>query len=209
MKNFSDYHSVNVNQKLSHDGFLLLEQSLNGFEGYEVLINELVNTRMLVYQKYDAESTVKKVIGKTEDVEIGNLLKIDNVHWLTITFPEDNKIYRKAEIQLCNSTYPIKANKIKSIIGYYDNGKPEWGEMYETDRLEPCIVESRNYLTNTNTQLALQNNGLSITMRYQPSDTFKVNYEFNMYNENYKIIDVDYTKVINNEGIIQLLAERV
>jgi hypothetical protein len=186
-----------------------LERSLNGFEGYDVLINNSTNSKVLIYQKYDYESTVKKVIGRIEDIDQGNIMTIDNLNWLIITLPEDNKIYRKAEMKLCNSTYPIKSNKTKVLKGYNQLGKPIYEDVYEVNRLEPCIVETSYYKTDSNAQLVIQNNQLSITIKYQISDTIAINEEFTMYNNQYKITDIDYTKVINEKGIIKIIAERV
>jgi hypothetical protein len=209
MKNYSNYHSVNLNEKLSHDGLLLLENSLNGFEGYDVRINNSINSAMLVYQKYDSESTIKKVIGRIEDIEIGNVLTIDETNWLIITYPEDNKIYRKAEIQLCNSNYPIKTNKTRVLKGHDGLGKPIYQESYAINKVTPCIVETKTSSADTNAQLSFPNNSILITVKYQTSDTLKENFEFNMYNDKYKVINVDYTKVINEKGIVKILAERV
>jgi hypothetical protein len=208
MKDFSNYHNINLNEKISHDGLLLLENSLSGFESYEVVINNSMNSRVLVYQKYDADSTTKKVIGRIEDIEQGNVLSIDNVNWLITTFPEDNKIYRKAEMKLTNSTYPIKSNKTRVLIGHDSYGKPIYRESYEIDKPVPCIVEVGTTTTDTNAQLVIPKNTMYITLQHQPSDTIAENYEFTMYNNNYKIVDIDYTKVIGEKGIIKIIAER-
>lgn len=209
MKYYGNYHNININEKLSHDGLLLLENSLSGFEGYDVLINNSIESKVLVYQKYDADSNVKKVIGRIAEIEQGNLLLIDNINWLIISFPEDNKIYRKAEIQICNSTYPIKSNKTRVLVGHDTYGKPVYKDVYEIDRLEPCIVEMGSVTTDTDRQLVIPNNSIQITIKYQLSDTLKENYEFTMYNNKYKIIAIDYTKILNEKGIIKILAERV
>lgn len=209
LNDYSNYHDININEKISHDGLLLLEHSLNGFEGYDVVINNSVNSKLLVYQKYDAESTTKKVIGRIEDVELGNLLNITNQNWIVSTVPEDNKIYRKAEIQLCNSTFPIKTNKTKVLSGeYYENGTPIWNYIGGEDHSDPCIVEMGSISTDTGTQLVIPENRMYVTLRRQQSDTLVENYEFEMYGNQYKIINIDYTKVIDGKGIIKILAER-
>lgn len=214
MNDYSNYHNTNENQKISHDGLLLLERSLNGFEGYDVLINNSIESKVLVYQKYDAESTVKKVIGRLSDVEIGNVMTIDNVNWLVITVPEHNKIYRKAEMQLCNSTYPIKSNKTR-VLKVDSNGKPvtdKFGDpIYTytdgTNLNLPCIAESSFMAADENKQLPLPQGQLRITMPYR--NDIKVNDTFPMYNNTYKIRNIDYTKVINGIGIMILSVEQV
>lgn len=216
MKDYSDYHQTNSNIKIEKNGLEILEHSLRGFEGYDVIINDTRQTKVLMYQKYDAENTCKKIIGKVEDIELGNLLFFNNLNWLVTTFPEDNKIYRKAEIKLCNATFPIKFNKTKILLRD-DNGniikdqfgRPVYKEGYEIEKDDPCIVETKaiNSLSDSN-QIQLPNGQIQITLKYQPSDTIQLNYVFNMFNDSFKIIDIDYTKVINNIGIVTIRAKR-
>lgn len=217
MKDYRNYHQADSNLKIERNGLEILEHSLDGFEGYDVLINNEKSSKILLYQKYDAEGSHKKIIGKIEDIELGNLLYFKDFNWLVISFPEDNKIYRKAEIQLCNATFPIKYNKKKVLLRDEngkvitdDFGKPEYTEAYEIEKDEPCVVE--NKLINTlsdNDQIQLPNGQISIKLKYQQSDTIQLNYVFNMFNDNYKIIDIDYTKVINNVGIVIIRAKKV
>lgn len=152
---------------------------------------------------------MQKIIGKVEDIELGNLLFFNNLNWLVTTFPEDNKIYRKAEIKLCNATFPIKSSKTKILKGYNKYGKPLYDDIYDVNKFSPCIVESKNTNPNNDNQLSISENQLLITLQYQESDTLVLNYEFEMYGERYKIINIDYTKVISDIGILKLIAERV
>ncbi|MEL3959398.1 hypothetical protein NST17_19795 [Caldifermentibacillus hisashii] len=209
MKDYSGYHQTNSNIKIEKNGLEILEHSLRGFEGYDVIINDTRQTKVLMYQKYDAENTCKKIIGKVEDIELGNLLFFNNLNWLVTTFPEDNKIYRKAEIKLCNATFPIKSSKTKILKGYNKYGKPLYDDIYDVNKFSPCIVESKNTNPNNDNQLSISENQLLITLQYQESDTLVLNYEFEMYGERYKIINIDYTKVISDIGILKLIAERV
>jgi hypothetical protein len=144
-------------------------------------------------------------------VDIGSVVELNSHHYLIMDFQGEgiNEIYPSATLKLCNSTYPIKSDKLRTLKGYNHLNKPIYEDVYDIDRLEPCIVESRNYATDTNAQLIIPNNSVLITIKYQPSDTLKENYEFTLYNNKYKVINIDYTKVINEKGIITLLAERV
>ncbi|PKR82851.1 hypothetical protein [Heyndrickxia camelliae] len=209
MKNYSNYHSNNINDKMMHDGLLLLQNSLDGFEGYEGILNNTKNTKVLFYDKYDAQSTTKKIIGYVEDIELGNLFKINNENWLITTYPEDNKVYRKAEVQLCNSTFPIEANKNKVLIGYDNFGKPVYKEEIEYDYV-PCIVQSKLYMTTLNQPINLPNDALLITLPYNEM-TKKIieNYPFIYHDRNYKVIDIDFSGVVIDKGIINVTVNRV
>ena len=144
-------------------------------------------------------------------VDIGSVVEIDINSYLIMDFQGEgiNEIYPSATLKKCNSTYPIRLNKTKILKGHNQLGKPIYDEVYEVDRNEPCIVDLGNYTTNTDNQLVIPENVMYLTMRYQQSETLVVNYEFTMYNNKYKITDIDYTKVINDKGIIKVIAERV
>jgi len=144
-------------------------------------------------------------------VDIGSVVEININSYLIMDFQGEgiNEIYPSATLKKCNSTYPIKLNKTKILKGHNQLGKPIYDEVYEVDRNEPCIVDLGNYTTNTDNQLVIPENVMYLTMRYQQSETLVVNYEFTMYNNKYKITDIDYTKVINDKGIIKVIAERV
>jgi hypothetical protein len=139
----------------------------------------------------------------------GDFIEYQSNYYLNVFSPEERETYWSSKARLCNSTYPIKSDKLRTLKGYNHLNKPIYEDVYDIDRLEPCIVESRNYATDTNAQLIIPNNSVLITIKYQPSDTLKENYEFTLYNNKYKVINIDYTRVINEKGIITLLAERV
>lgn len=208
MKDFSNYHGVNTNEKLTHDGLLLLEKSLDGFSAYDVIIDDDKQTRLLIYRKWDANSQTRKVIGKREDIEIGNILEFEAHKWLVTTFPEDNKIYKKAEIKLCNSTFHIQSDKTRVLIGHDGDGRPIYEEQYAIDYHEPCVVENKVVSTQDSGQILLPEGQLNITMKYIEADNVKLGSEFRMYEETYEIRDIDYSKVINGIGIVTLNGRR-
>jgi hypothetical protein len=208
MRDYRNYHNTNTNEKLSHDGLLLLEHSLSGFEGFDVTINETINSRVLIYQKHDADSETKQVIGQIADIERGNVLKQGDLHWLIITLPEDNKIYRKAEMKLCNSTFPIQMNKASVLVGTDEYGRPEF-ETVESTKQEPCIVEPRYFFKGMVDQMTNPQDSIAVTLKYQESDSLQENQEFDMYKSRYKITFIDYSRVINGKGVITVTGERV
>jgi hypothetical protein len=209
MRDYSNYHNVDMKTKITHDGLHLLQRSLNGFEGYDVVINGQESTKVLIYQKWDSSSETKKVIGQISDIERGYLLEHDGMKWLITTLPEDNKIYRKAEMQLCNSTLPIQSGKTRVLKGYDKDGRPVYKEDYTVNKLEPCIAETKFPSRDGNEQLPLPEGNINITLKYQVADNIQPNKQFSMYGNTYKITGVDYTKVINDKGIMIVSAERI
>lgn len=215
MKDYSNYHGTNSSEKITHDGLLLLEKSLNGFEGQDVLINSTVNSKVLIYQRWDANSEVKKVIGRIEDIDRGNLFRIGELDWLVTTIPEDNKIYRKAEMRLCNSTFPIQSDKTQVLLTD-ENGNPilnDFGEeqyewTYITEEV-PCIVESKVVSDYTNEAINLPEGRLDVTIPHRDGENVAIGKEFSMYGAVYQIGEIDYTKSMNGAGILVLKGKKV
>lgn len=208
MKDYSNYHNLNTNDKITHDGLLILEQSLDGFSGTDVIINNVTQTRVLIYEKWDSNSETKKIIGRIEDIERGHLLKIGELNWLITTLPEDNKIYRKAEIKLCNSTFPIDFNKTSVLIGYNEFDEPIYDETI-TEVTTPCVVSSTIQSDKTTEAINLPDGQIEITIPYSESEYIVEGKEFNMYNTTYQIIGIDYTKSLNQSGLLIIKGKRV
>lgn len=210
MKDYKGYYQTNMNAKILHDGSHLLDRALDGFESYEAFINDNETpTRVLMYQKWDANHQTKKVLGKREDIELGNLLVIEDNTWLITTFPEDNKFYRKAEMQVCNATFPIKYNKTRVLIGHDYAGRPVYEDQIEEIRV-PCVVESQyTRRINNSIQFNIPEGRMRIMLPYQITENTTVNFEFEMHEQRYKIFDIDFSDVINEKGIMTIIAEKV
>lgn len=192
----------------------LLISANDGFDmsleiiGYDLLINGVIK-KVILEDKGKSVGTDKIIAAKLGDISIGDIVIYKNQPWLISDIPVDNDVYLKAPLRLCNSTYPIKANKTRLLRGHNSLNKPIYEEVYEVDTTTPCIVQMGTDSTNTDAQLVIPRNMMYLTLQYQQSDTLDYNYEFEMYNNKYKIIDMDYTKVINEKGIIKIIAERV
>lgn len=216
MNNFKNYHHINMIDKVRHDGLYLLERSLNSFDGYDAFINNSKeSTRVLVHQKWDANSETKKIIGRAEDIDIGNLIKIDNTNWLIVTFPEDNRIYHKAEMRLCNTTFPVKTIITEEPL-LDENGQPildRFGDpIYKTIEETisvPCIAEKPNYTVDSPNKLPILDGDLNIWIQYREDNLPEINYTFKMYNQTFKVNGLNFSKVINGKGIVGISAKVV
>lgn len=210
MKDFSNYHNVNMVDKIKRDGLLLLQNSLNGAEGYDVTINGK-QTKVLIYQKYDSSSEIKKVIGYIEDIKRGNIVEIEDKKWLITTYPEDNKIYRKAEMELCNFNFPIATGTTQVLIGKDSLGRPVY-ETQTTYTYYPCVIKSTLSAVTENNSINLPNDYLLATLPYNDNTKLiKLNTEINYYDNTYKVTNFDFSGVINgeNEGTFLIMLNHV
>ncbi|MNF66699.1 hypothetical protein D3C84_484960 [compost metagenome] len=211
MKNYSNYHNSNPNDKIANDGKALFEFSLNGFEGYDVTVNGQLSRAIMTPKFNSVDETTQNIYGKIEDIVYGNIITVNetNEDWLVMTKPIDNKIYRKATVRYCNSLFPIQSEITKVLIGTDPRtGRPIYDEQIVTTN-EPCIVESQYSKSSDVDQFMIPEGKLVITMKYQVSPSLSLDYEFSMYGNKYKATDFDYTNVIGDNGIMKIIAEKV
>jgi hypothetical protein len=149
-------------------------------------------------------------------IDIGSVVPLNGNSYMVMDFQGEgiNEIYPSATLKLCNSTYPINGSRTK-VLKTDSNGKAVLNKFNDpvyiyTDGATtntPCIVASTIIAADENKQLPLPEGQLTVTLSYR--DDVKVNDTFSMYNNNYKIRGIDYTKVINGKGIMVLSVEQV
>jgi len=211
LKDFSNYHRIDVTKKIEHDSLFLLNRSLNGYSSYDVKINYDKLAKVLMNQKWDADGEGMKIIGHIVDIERGNLIEYDSEYWLIVTKSEDNRIYRKAEVRLCSASFPVKLEDKKVQVGIDNLGRPVYdiipGEIIQV----PCVVKMNDASTaiaDTNEPVNLLANQVMITIPYTEAPSIELNEQFNLYNETYRIIRIDPSSSINKVGILRITGER-
>jgi hypothetical protein len=210
MKDYSNYHNTNSNSKLVSDGQLIFEHSLSGYEGKDVLIDG-VSKRVIIQEKYSSleDGNIKNILGKVADIEKGQTVVFDGNNYITVTMPEDNGIYRKAVIKLCNQTLTLKGT-----VTQVNTGEKDWRRdpIYETTEestiLVPCIVESKIYYNSTTEAINLPDGHVKVTIPFTEHEDIKMNGEIILYDETYQITDIDRTQSLDKSGILILSAKR-
>lgn len=165
--------------------------------------NELVDAIINRTNRYD-EKLVNFRHGY--DPNIGAIVTFKNDKYLIMEKDFDD-IYTFAIIKKCNYVIPIKIGEEREFVGYDYRGKP----LYETKELFkhlPCIVESKYYSSNENAQLPLPEGKLTIYTKYIPDTSFQINEEFLLYDKRYVVADIDYTRVLDGVGIMEIIVER-
>lgn len=176
----------------------------------EIVLFDGIEEKVLI--KHGKKSEDKKVILKPDfHVELGTVVTIKESNYLTVDFLGEGiyEVYPTATLKLCNSTFPIETDKTSVLIGYDDDGRPVYQEQAGQTIQEPCIVETTYYTDRSVEQLPLPEGHVNITIQYQVADSIKKNEVFEMYGENYKIRNIDYTKRINDKGTMIIRAELV
>lgn len=212
MRDFSNFHRIDVAKKIENDSLFLLERSLNGYSSYDVKINNDKFAKVLMNQKWDADGEAMKIIGHIVDIERGNLIEYNNEFWLVVTKPEDNRVYRKAEIRLCSAHFPIIVEGKKVLIGYDNLGRPVYDEGETIEVNVPCVVKMNDASTaiaSTNEPINTLDNQIKITIPYTEASSIQYNERFVIYGDIYRIIRIDPSDSINGVGVLHITGERV
>lgn len=150
-----------------------------------------------------------------ERFDNGSICLINGRYWLILEV-NNEEIFPKAKIRLCNSTIKLQSEKNVEFL------KDENGE-YVRDRFdnlieievegekwdEPCIFETRIFSSKGNEQFSLPDGRIHVVLKYQKNVNLKINKQFYMNKNKYKIVDFDYSKVIDEVGIMTIIADRV
>jgi hypothetical protein len=205
MKNYSNYHGVNFNDKLINDGNLILDKTLN----HDATIQGIPE-KVLIYDKYNNENgNLKNVVTKVGKLKRGNVVEFNNHNWIVVSLPENHVIYEKATLKLCNNTLTLKGSTTEIIVGYNDFNEPITETISSEDIVIPCIVETKILDDKTDEAINLPEGRINVTIPYTEHEDIAIDKEFIMYGENYKIIGIDYTQSINREGLMIINGKKV
>lgn len=144
-------------------------------------------------------------------LESGWLIEFNNENWLVTTTDYLNGMYYKALIKKTNNTFKIKTGETSEITGYDDMGRPITTKtpiFYETE----AVVEKKliiNKFAEFDQPINLPDGRIQVTFTYSPSHTIKEGNTFDMYNSTFKILDVDYTQVNNDVGVLAIIGDKV
>jgi len=204
MKNYSNYHGVNFNDKVINDGNLILDKSLI----HDAVIQS-VPEKVLIYDKFsNDDGTKKNIVAKVGKLKRGHVVQFNNHDWIVISLPENNVIYEKAVIKLCNSKLLMKGNPV-TVTKINDFGE-EYEEVLSYDSIEvPCIVETTITFDDTDKAINLPEGRIDVTIPYTEHEDIVIDKEFEMYSEKYKIIGIDYTQSIDKEGLMIINGKKV
>ena len=204
MKNYSNYHGVNFNDKVINDGNLILDKSLI----HDAVIQS-VPEKVLIYDKFsNDDGTKKNIVAKVGKLKRGYVVQFNDHDWIIISLPENNVIYEKAVIKLCNSKLLMKGNPV-TVTKINDFGE-EYEEVLSYDSIEvPCIVETTITFDDTDKAINLPEGRIDVTIPYTEHEDIVIDKEFEMYSEKYKIIGIDYTQSIDKEGLMIINGKKV
>ncbi|MET3505607.1 hypothetical protein [Halalkalibacter oceani] len=184
----------------------ILEQSP---EAYLVNVDGMLKHVIIQSRNKDDEFNL---LSNTGDVKMGDLILYKDQYYLAVSYPFSNKIYEKTLIKYCNNILKVKVDEIREITGKTSLGEP----IYNTTPIyyeQPCHFSNENGTTYNTTfyeQINVPLGRISILTPYRTNaNLITEGMEFQMYDSQYKISNVDKTRVKNNQGFLELFVERI
>lgn len=143
----------------------------------------------------------------SEHAKLGNYAHHRGYTYLFLK-SNDNDIYPNMYAKLCNEDFKVPIETRKILV------PTTRGTTYKTEYVYknvPIVIDVKGYSIADNAVLPLTEGRVIIYMQYQPIYVEKItlNYEFEIFNDKYKISDIQLDKVINGEGYIVLSAQKV
>lgn len=216
MNYFERYKAINTPYGTSHSNHVISyskESAKRIFYQSPTLTNISVNDTpnissiVSLYQKDFFDRTFL-FEPDSEHANVGNYLKYKSYTYLVMKTNDDD-IYPIVYGKLCNEDFlvPIETKKEK-VVGA--RGVVTYKDVHVTEKV-PIVVDVKGYSIADNAILPLTEGRVVIYMQYKPLyvDKVKLNYEFELFNDSYKITDVQLDKVIDEVGYIVLSAQKV
>lgn len=184
---------------------LSFEMSLETI-GTDITINGI--TKRVILESASKFTNDKVIAARIGELSVGDKIRYQNTDWLVTTTPTNNDVYLKAILKRCNSTLIIP-NIIKVMTGKDWRDFPKYQETEGEPIRIPCVVESHAPTANADDQpIMLPDGKLRITVPYH--DKVKLNLEFDMFGQKYKVMHIDWTQLINSlSGVLILTCDMV
>ncbi len=210
LKDYSNYHKVNINEKLLHDGKLIFKQGLKGFESEKVTIDGIEKTVMITSKYSSGDGTSKYILGEISDIYCGGVVKYNGETWLITSLPHSNKIYKKAEIKICGAVFTLTSDDKSVESGKVNEitGKPIYKKIPGEKTEVPCIFERSTSINGTELAVNLPDGQANITIPYFVHEKLKIGLTLTFFGETYQVNDIDYSKVYGDTGTIRLIAKK-
>lgn len=152
-------------------------------------------------------SFVKELLFRPNTVRRrGSYAVIDNQHWILFDFRAG--LIPKSIIRLCNSAISIKSDETEILIGTDAMNRPVY-ETHPVYKSIPCVVDTKiqSPYGNLNAAVNLPEGQVAVMLPYTTEVNDDLN--FNMWGYEYKVIGVNLQYVVNGEGPMLVIAQRV
>ena len=204
MKDFRNYHGVNINDKIVDNGNIILDYQLeNSLEAFNVTIGNDSHKVIIQTTSNDPTGEKRSIICKPNVIDRGVIVHQENKSWLVISLPINSVVYEKATLQLLNAAITIKGEKV--VTEYDKFGRPI-SSSEPVSKSFVCIADKSLVYGSADLDNAINidDNKIKIIIPYT-AEKFT---EFTLYGELYHVRDTDLTQVVDGKGLVTITGER-
>lgn len=142
-------------------------------------------------------------------LNIGSMIVMDGIQWMVTDYMSENILFPKAKIEQCNYLLTVITGETKTLVGYDSLRRPVYNSAPIINKVD-CIIRNSVPNVNLNQNINLPNDSMYISMEYHSTaQSIKLNDEFEIYNNQYKVIGIDYTSINYGIGVVTFITERV
>lgn len=214
MNYFERYKKVNTSYGLTiadHTIEASKQSALRSFLSSPTLSDVRVNDEdaksvVSIYQK-DFFDRIFLFEPDSQHAKTGNYVDYKTRTYLLLK-SNDNEIYPNMYGKLCNEDFKLPIGKTRVKIKTQRGGFT-YKEEYQYKNI-PVVVDVKGYSIADNAILPLTEGRVIIYLQYKPEylKYLVLNYEFELFNDLYKVTDVQLDRVIGDEGYIVLSAQK-
>lgn len=195
-----------LNERILADTERYFYQLINSVNSKQATING-ESVRVYIEQKQDSNYQMAKIITQADKLKRGEMIVVGDTSWLVTTVPEDNGIYKKAEITLCNETVPMVTGSERVEVGRDDRGRPIY-DYIETTEDVPVIFTERGLSAIKNDVVTVPDGFAEVYLKYNTEITIAINTVLTFKGKSFKVTDYDYEQVIGTTGLLKLRLQR-
>ena len=147
---------------------------------------------------------------KDVEVEVGDFVELNGKIWLCTQKDTDNKIQSRTTIERTNKAIKLESGSQKLVKGYDSMDRPIYDEIkvYNETRTVASTRLQLGISGQDDEPIKLPEGRLSLCIPYKDKHGVHIDGEFEVDGENYIIKDIDFTNVIDGNGIINFIAHR-
>ncbi|TPG68703.1 hypothetical protein EEL31_09315 [Brevibacillus laterosporus] len=184
IKSYKNYHNANITEKYTRDGNKLLDMTLNGLGGTEVVINGAIKLASILSKYSKTEQWLKTLIMRNGDFSVGDIVKVNGRNWLVTLLDQENPLYQKGTMIFCNQ-----------IIKWQDQFIVHESPCYVTKLGYIGGIEEDKNFTLPDKQMRVIIPETEVTSRIRRDKRFIFNHSV------FKVIDLN----LLNDGLIDLV----
>lgn len=182
-------------------------------ESYDIKINE-VPTKAIIQSIKGKRDDIKRISTMIGEIQLGDVVNYKKLTWLVTTFTDDNKMHSYGNMELCKSDVAFQGEPLKIKTGNDPSGRPIYEVIQGQEYSYPSVVSNTLKSKDLNDGVNLPTGMVSARIRYVDNKEIAPNKLCKIFEQQYKIVDVDITNTYLAEdgermGVINILANKV